>query len=83
MPDAKQLRLSFPEKQLLLPLADPLDKPSQIGEDLVDVIDLNADESIYVLYGTPLNPADWGGFPNVVVLDEIDAVHDYDAEIDF
>ena len=41
MLDAKQLRLPFPEKQLLLPLTD-----------LVDVIDLNADESITV-YANP------------------------------
>ena len=40
MPATKQLRLPFPERQLLLPL-----------EDLVDVVDLNADEFI-VVHGT-------------------------------
>jgi hypothetical protein len=33
-----QLRLSFPEQQLLLP----------ITEDIVDIVDLNADEFIVV-----------------------------------
>ena len=51
MPATKQLRLSFPERQLLLPITDPLDQPSQIGEDLVDVVDLNADEYITVPLG--------------------------------
>ena len=51
MPATKQLRLSFPERQLLLPLTDPVDQPSNIGEDLVDVVDLNADEFI-VVHGT-------------------------------
>tara|TARA_R110002020_G_scaffold43645_3_gene126584 strand:- start:772 stop:1029 length:258 start_codon:yes stop_codon:yes gene_type:complete len=84
-----QLRLSFPERQLLLPLTDPVDQPSNIGEDLVDVVDLNADEFI-VVHGTncvtlvdpePREGQFWDGdrWYNTDGL----IAHDHDAEIDF
>ena len=85
----KQLRLTFPERQLLLPIIDPLDKPSEIGEDPVDVIDLNADEFI-VVHGTncvtlvdpePREGQFWDGdrWYNIEGL----IARDHDAEIDF
>ena len=80
MPATKQLRLSFPERQLLLPIVDPPDKCSQIGEDLVDVIDLNADEFIV---WPPKERVDqfWDG-DRWYKTDGLIA-HDHDAEIDF
>ncbi|QDP52465.1 MAG: hypothetical protein Unbinned1606contig1000_24 [Prokaryotic dsDNA virus sp.] len=88
MPATKQLRLSFPERQLLLPLTDPVDQPSNIGEDLVDVVDLNADEFIVVL---ALPPADPGHCKSTAMEDFakqtgvpiVQLAHDHDAEIDF
>lgn len=78
MPATKQLRLPFPEQQLLLPL-----------DDLVDVVDLNADEFI-VVHGTncvtlvdpePREGQFWDG-DRWYNTDGFIA-HDYDAEIDF
>ena len=73
MPATKQLRLPFPERQLLLPL-----------DDLVDVVDLNADEFI-VVHGT--NCVTFVRGPNDSTADMLELWSmwpDYhDAEIDF
>jgi hypothetical protein len=77
MPATKQLRLPFPERQLLLPL-----------DDLVDVVDLNADEFIVVLALPPTDPGHCKStamedFAKQTGVPIVQLAHDHDAEIDF